>query len=134
MKKKTFIFTGILFIAATLMSFTYTKKIVNDLAPQQMKFEIPSEVKTIINNKCFDCHNSTSKNKKGKMKLNFDNLSALKIHKLIGKLDNIYETVEEGEMPPKKAIAKYPDLKLTSEEIETIKNWVNKEIKTLSGE
>lgn len=134
MKAKSIILIVIVFAAATFMSFKYTEKFVDDSAPQSAAFSMPDNVKTIIDNKCYDCHSTGSKNKKGKMKLNFDKLSSLKVYKLVGKLDNISETVTEGEMPPKKAVAKYPDLKLTQEEITTLSSWADQYIEKLSGE
>ena len=134
MKTANIILIAILFSAMTFLSFRYSNEFVNDAAPQNVKFEIPENVKAIIDNKCYDCHSSESNNKKGKMKLNFDKLGSLKVYKLVGKLDNISEEVTEGEMPPKKAIEKYPQLKLTQDEINTLSKWANEYIDKYSGE
>ncbi len=134
MKKQGVIFIAILFMSVTLLSFKYTRKFVNDATPQHKGLNIPENVKVIIDNKCYDCHNNKSKSKKAKTKLNFDKLPSLKTHKLIGKLDNISEVVTEGDMPPEKAVKKYPQLKLTKKEVTTLKNWADNYIKELSGE
>jgi uncharacterized membrane protein len=134
MKAKVIILIAILFTATAFMSFKYTEKFVNDSAPQGAAFTIPAKIKTIIDNKCYDCHNNNSKSKKGKMKLNFDKLNALKIYKLVGKLDNISEAVTDGDMPPKKAIEKYPDLKLTKDEISALSGWADNYVEKFSGE
>ena len=132
--KKAMLFISLLFAAVTFMSFSVTKQIVNDTYPGNEKFVMPDNVKAIIDNKCYDCHHSGSRNMKGKMKLKFDKLADLKTHKLVGKLDNIAEAVEEGDMPPKKAIKKYPELKLTQEEAKTLVDWANGIIKEVTGE
>ncbi len=81
------------------------------------------EVKSIIDNKCYGCHNSESKNTKGKKKLSFDKLDELSIYKQIGKYEGIHETITEGEMPPEKFLAKYPDKALTDKEKEALLSW-----------
>jgi len=134
MKTKPLTLIIIFFVITTLMSFKYSEKFVLDYYPQSQQLIIPDHVKTIIDQKCYDCHNTHSKSKKGKMKLNFDKLNNLKIYKLVGKLDNIAETVTEGEMPPKKAIEENPSLKLTKDEISAINSWANKYIEKFTGE
>ncbi len=132
--KKIILLSALLFAAATFMSISATEDILNNTIPGNEKYIVPEDVQTIIDNKCFDCHNSDSKNMKGKMKLKFDKMADLKTHKLIGKLDNIAESVTEGEMPPKKTIKKYPDMKLTPEEAKTLADWANGLIKDIAGE
>ena len=81
------------------------------------------EVKGIIDNKCYGCHNSESRNKKGRKKLSFDTLKDLSTYKQIGKYEGILETVLESEMPPEKYIAKHADKALTSNEKEVLIAW-----------
>jgi len=132
--KKIILISAIFFVAATLMSISATENILNNTIPGNEKYVVPDDVQAIIDNKCFDCHNSQSKNMKGKMKLKFDKMQDLKVHKLIGKLDNIAESVTEGDMPPKKTIKKYPDMKLTPQEVKTLSDWANGIIKDIAGE
>ncbi|MCK5908137.1 MAG: heme-binding domain-containing protein [Flavobacteriales bacterium] len=82
-----------------------------------------NEAKAIIENKCYGCHNSESKNKKGRKKLSFDTMDELSVYKQIGKYEGIHETILESEMPPKKFLAKYPDKALTSNEKEVLIAW-----------
>jgi hypothetical protein len=132
--KKIILISALFFVAATLMSISATENILNNTIPGNEKYVVPDDVQAIIDNKCFDCHNSQSKNMKGKMKLKFDKMQDLKVHKLIGKLDNIAESVTEGDMPPKKTIKKYPDMKLTPQEVKTLSDWANGIIKDIAGE
>ena len=92
-------------------------------SPPEEKFSIPEEINSILDNKCFGCHNTESTNDKAKEKLLIDKLSDLSKAKLVSKLDGIAETVGKNEMPPEKFLAKYPDKKLTNEETEQVENW-----------
>jgi hypothetical protein len=89
----------------------------------QEKFTIPEGINSILDNKCFGCHNSESTNDKAKEKLLIDQLPELSKAKLVAKLDGIAETIGKNEMPPEKFLAKYPDKKLTSEEAKQLKDW-----------
>ncbi len=95
------------------------KKIVSS------RFSVPDNVKEIIFNHCYDCHWSHSKNIKGKGKLKFDAFDKYKKAKVIGKLQDIADEVEEGKMPPKKAVKKYPHLKLSKEDAKILIDWAN---------
>ncbi len=132
--KKIILLSAMLFTAAIFVSISATEDIVNNTIPGNEKYVVPENVQAIIDNKCFDCHSTKSKNLKAKMKLKFDKMAHLKTHKLLGKLDNIAESVTEGDMPPKKAIKKYPDLKLTAEEVKTLSDWSNGLISKIAGE
>jgi len=132
--KKIILLSAVLFAAAIFVSISATEDIVNNTIPGNEKYVVPEDVQSIIDNKCFDCHNSDSKNMKGKMKLKFDKMSQLKTHRLLAKLDNISEAVGEGKMPPKKAIKKYPDLKLTADEAKTLSDWSKGLISKIAGE
>ncbi len=132
--KKIILLSGMLFLAAIFMTISATEDIVNNTISDNNKYHVPENVQAIIKNKCFDCHNSHSKNMKGKMKLKLDKMANLKTHKLIGKLDNIAEAVTEGDMPPKKTVKKYPEMKLTKEEAKTISDWAQGLIKEIAGE
>lgn len=96
-----------------------------------LNVEMPENVKAIVDNKCYGCHNTESKNEKGAKKLSFDKLSDLKKVKQIAKLDEIHETVVEAKMPPKKFLAKYPDKALTDEEKEILTSWAKSESEKL---
>lgn len=98
--------------------------------PQDETIVIPDDVQEVIDNSCFGCHHSDSKNKKAKMKLKFDELGSLKTHKLVGKLQKIGEEVHEGKMPPKKFNQRFPDKVPTMEQKELLINWAEKTAKS----
>lgn len=97
-----------------------------------VKVSTSDEVKGIIESKCYGCHNSESKNKKGKKKLSFDKLDELSIYKQIGKYEGIHETITEGEMPPEKFLAKHPNKALTDQEKKTLLYWAASKGKELA--
>ena len=114
--------TGFLFIRATINS-TPTEVNTN---PQVPGFEIPQDVQAVIDNSCYGCHNSDSRNEKGKKKLQFDKLGELSKAKLAGKLTSISEVITDGDMPPKKVLADHPDMALTDETGKTLTGWAKR--------
>jgi mono/diheme cytochrome c family protein len=86
-------------------------------------FEIPENINAIFKNSCYGCHNSESKNEKGREKLMIDELTNLKKGKLAAKLNKIAEITAEGEMPPEKFLNKYPDKALSEEDAKTLIEW-----------
>ncbi len=106
-----------------LMSFTNKNKAVKTYELSEVNYTVPNDVQEIINNSCYGCHNSDSKSKKGKMKLNFDKMSTMKIGKRVGKLNKIHGVVEENDMPPKKFLKKYPEKALNEEDSKKLASW-----------
>ncbi len=92
--------------------------------------EIPDNVQQIINKSCYDCHNSSSSNKKAIKEFNFDKLNFLKKQQAIVEWDKVTASIIDGEMPPKKFNKKHPDKRLTMTDKQVLTNW----IKTLSEE
>ena len=121
-------------IGLVFMNFTTVEEVESKSSPVPVTIEIPDNVQEIIDNSCFGCHNSDSKNTKGKKKLQFDNLNDLKTHKVIGKLTDVAETVVEHDMPPKKFLTKYPDRALSAEQVEIVSKWASDTAKSLAGE
>jgi len=50
-------------------------------------------------------------------------LQAMDDMDLLTKMDEILEVLEEGKMPPEKAIERYPEIELTEEEVVQLKAW-----------
>lgn len=113
------VITGFLFIRASLVQ---SPEEMNK-NPQVSGFEIPQDVQAVIDNSCYGCHNSDSRNEKGKKKLEFDKLGELSKAKLAGKLTSISEVITDGDMPPKKVVADHPEMALTEETGKTLSGW-----------
>jgi mono/diheme cytochrome c family protein len=97
-----------------------TNKPVADPHPADF---LPANVKAVVDQKCYGCHNANSKNDKGKAKLDWDALSKLKKAKRVAAMDKIAEVLEKGEMPPKKFLDFKPEAKLSESDMATLKEW-----------
>ncbi len=131
MKKQFIALITIVAVGFFFMNFTIQTE-ENSSLGKKTNFEIPENIQGIIDNSCYGCHHTDSKNEKGKKKLDFDKLADLKTYKLVGKLADISETVVEGDMPPKKAVKKYPELKLSDEDKATLGDWAKSTAEELS--
>ena len=74
----------------------------NDSNSGAEDLNIPENVKSVLDNKCFGCHNAEAKSDKAKDKLLLDKLGDLSKAKLVAKLGDIAEVAGEGSMPPEK--------------------------------
>ena len=131
MKKHFPAFVAVIAIGFFFLNFTIQTE-DGALPVDKTEFEIPDNIQQIVDQSCFGCHNTESNNDKAKKKLLFDELAKLKTHKLVGKLADISDVVTEGEMPPEKAVTKYPSLKLSDEDRNILKNWANKTAEKLT--
>jgi hypothetical protein len=120
MKKQTFIFMAVILIAITgLSSLTFFKNHRLEIT----SVEMPENVKAVIDNKCFGCHNVESTSDKAKEKLLFDGLDELSKVELVGTLGDIEKVLDEDKMPPEKFLEKKPEMKLTADEKLVLKEW-----------
>ena len=87
--------------------------------------EMPSNIKAILENSCTGCHNSESKNTKGKKKLDFDNFNNGKytVGKQIAKLNGIVKILSKSQMPPKNFLKKFPDRALSVDDNKALSKW-----------
>lgn len=125
MKKNLLIYAAVAVSFLVFSAFQFINTSNNLSEPGGEKLSIPEDISTIIDKSCFGCHNSDSKNDKGKKKLMIDKLGDLSSAKLVGKLGDISEVIENKDMPPEKFLAKYPDNALTEEEAKKLKDWAD---------
>ena len=112
---------------------------------------IPANVQVLLKNACYDCHSNAtvypwfskvqpmgwllaSHIKKGKSKLNFDELGTYRPRKLKSKLKEIKSEIEDGSMPLKSYTLLHRDALLSDDERQLIINWVEKTSDSLSIE
>ena len=105
-------------------------------------YNVPSKVQSILKTSCYDCHsNNTSYPwyskiqpvkwwladhvNSGKRHLNFDEFNSYSREKKLEKLDEIVETIKEGEMPLTSYTVIHQDAKLSALDVSEIKKWVN---------
>lgn len=103
----------------------------------------PTDVLEIMKTTCFDCHSSKTVypwyNKitpvnywlaehieDGKKHLDFSNWSAYSLKKKEHKMDELYEEVEEGEMPLNSYTWTHAEANLTQEQINAVVTWAKK--------
>ena len=126
--------TILLSILPVMAIFLFIAAYEPTTVPEETEMEWPEEVVAALNKACYDCHTSESGNVKAKGKLNFSKWEEYKLTKKVGKLDGIKETVESGDMPPKKYLGKYPDKALTEEEVKLVTEWADAEMDKLMEE
>ena len=86
-------------------------------------FVYPATVKTVIDNKCYGCHSVKGKSDDAKKAVMWDSIPNLEKGKLIAKLNNIINVLNDGSMPPEDVVKKYPDAKLLLKERKILKDW-----------
>ncbi len=116
-----------------------TVKSPNDIA---MVYNVPDNVRTIINKACNDCHSNNTRYpwynniqpvawwlhhhvQEGKGELNFNEFATYPLRKQYHKLEEVTEQVKEGEMPLVSYTLIHTNAKLTDQEKQTLTNWAN---------
>ena len=123
--KRNFLFVLVVLLFASFM----VSAAENPTESKAVK--MPDNVKAIIDKSCFGCHNTDSKNDKGKEKLNLSTFDTLTKNKMIATYKGMAEVVEENEMPPAKFLEKNPDKKLSDADKKILIDWANNEAKAL---
>ncbi len=122
-------------LALSVVSFTGMDSSPSAQSPSDAaSFEMPANVKAIIDNSCYGCHNSNSNSMKAKMKLKFDKMPHMRTGKLVGKLSKISKMIKKGKMPPKKFLENYHDKALSVAQANTLTSWADGLAQKLSGE
>jgi len=120
MKTRNLLFPVLLILIAILFQsniFLDVNSKINE------SIDIPENVKSVLDNKCFGCHNVDGKSDKAKKKLLLDKLDDLSKAKLIATLGGIGEVTSEGSMPPEKFLEQKPEAKLTEDEQKLLAEW-----------
>lgn len=94
---------------------------------KKLDLRFPDDVTKILTASCFDCHTAGAKSEKAVNKLNFSSWNELTTPKKIHKLDEISEEIMTGSMPPEKYLARFPEKKLSAEQITLLNKWVKDE-------
>jgi hypothetical protein len=112
------LFAFLLFSGAKVLRY-------NDPHPQfqDQVLQYPENIRTIIDNKCFGCHNPEGGSQDAKDALMWDDLPGLSRGQQVGTLDEIIEVLDEGIMPPEQMVEMNPDAALTDEELQALRSW-----------
>lgn len=139
MKKKIYWVLAILILGFALMQFITPKKIPN--SPAKNLSNVPAAVNNVIRNSCYDCHSSQtnlrwfdkltpanflvfSHIEEGRKVLNFSNFDSLSMAMQNATLYFALNKVLSGEMPLPAYAAVHPETKLSSEEIQLLKDYL----------
>lgn len=86
---------------------------------------IPDSIQQIFEKSCIECHNSNSKNKRSRKKLEFDRLMNFKTYQIVGKMVDVAEVIVRNDMPPRRFVKKHPEKALTYKDRQLLVKWVN---------
>jgi cytochrome c551/c552 len=108
-----------------LLFFQASQKPETDKHPSLdlMATDMPANVKAVVEQKCYGCHNADSKNEKAKKKLDWDFFESEKKSKQLATMSKINEVLVEGDMPPAKFLENKPEGKLSDEQKATLLEW-----------
>ncbi|MGE5406460.1 MAG: hypothetical protein ACM3NR_02010 [Methanosarcina sp.] len=82
-----------------------------------------SDVKKVVDAKCYGCHSIQGKSQKAKDKLMWDSLPGLPKRKMVSTLGNIVDELEKNDMPPEEFLKKFPDAALVGNQKEILTSW-----------
>lgn len=108
-----------------LLFFQASQKPETDKHPSLdlMDTDMPANVKAVVEQKCYGCHNADSKNEKAKKKLDWDFFESEKKSKQLATMSKINEVLVEGDMPPAKFLENKPEGKLSDEQKTILLEW-----------
>ena len=137
------ILVGLLLLTVIMQTLQPTRNISegpfeNDISKV---YAIPTDVQNVLTQKCYDCHSNNthypwyihiqpigwwmaSHIKEAKDDLNFNEFKTYNQKRAAHKLEELVEVVEDGSMPIKSYLWIHADAKVTAEETQAIKNWV----------
>lgn len=98
---------------------------------EDAKIELPDNIKAIVDMKCIGCHKPDSRNDKAKEKLQWVKLPEMNLEEQKDFIAEMFEVMEDGAMPPEKALERRPEMKLTDEETKAFIEWLEVEEKKL---
>lgn len=147
MKTSSLIKTGAGFIALFLIviQFFDTDKNIATVPSDnaiEKHYQVPVHVLGLLKTSCYDCHSNTTTYpwynniqpvkwwladhvNSGKRHLNFDEFNSYSKEKKLKKLDEVAETIREGEMPLTSYTVVHQNAKLTDTQKSEIEQWVN---------
>ncbi|WP_039927052.1 heme-binding domain-containing protein [Leptospira vanthielii] len=110
--------------------------------PVTSEIQTTPEIKEVLKRSCYDCHSNETiwpkysyifpasllishHVEEGRGELNFSEFGLLAERKQNKKIYEVWEQVDEGEMPPKDYLLLHPSAKLSDKEKEILKVWAD---------
>lgn len=150
MKTSSLIKTGAGFIVLFLIAIQFfdTDKNIAAVPSEnaiEKHYQVPGHVQGLLKTSCYDCHSNTTAYpwyntiqpvkwwladhvNSGKRHFNFDDFNSYSREKKLKKLDEVTETIREGEMPLTSYTVVHQKAKLSNTQKSEIEQWV-KEVK-----
>lgn len=135
----------VLLLAFVVIQFFQPEKNRGEVSANHIlkKEKVPENIKTILQNACFDCHSNQTNylwyhkiapvswmvNKHivdGKDELNFSEWGKLDIYDKIGTLEKICRDVKRKKMPIKAYITMHKKAKLSDKQVDSLCGWTEK--------
>lgn len=132
----------VLLVVLVIIQFIRPEKNVSGLSDNDISkaYPVPSNVKTILNEACMDCHSNTTaypwysniqpvawwlKNHvdEGKGHLNFNEFTKYRLYRQYHKLEEIDEVITSGEMPMNSYTWMHPKAKLDESQKDILISW-----------
>ena len=123
MKTTTWTTAAIMVAGVILLQGSRIMKNNDQASVYDAAFVYPANVKTVIDNKCYGCHSIKGRSDDAKEALMWDSVPNLEKGKLVAKLNDMIDVLNDGSMPPEDVVKKYPDAKLLDEERKILKDW-----------
>jgi hypothetical protein len=123
MKTSVKVFLMVLLPVALFVQARYAGDSGVKNAGKQTAIGTPDNVKAVIDNKCYMCHSTKGRSQEARDHLMWDSIPLYPKAKLIAKLDDIIDVLDDGKMPPKKMVEMNPDAALSPEELLALRNW-----------
>ncbi len=131
------IIAALLIVAFIGIQFTYIER---SNPPITGEIDAPAQVKEIMRRSCYDCHSNESvwpwysyiapaswlvadDVSEGRAELNFSEWSSYDDKKKRKKIKEIWEEVEEGEMPQWYYVLMHPEARLSDADKKTLRDW-----------
>lgn len=140
--KKKWLLIGIVLLLVVMQAFQPSLNRGSASGPADITkvVSVPADVSGILKQSCYDCHSNHTTYpwydriapvswwvadhiKEGKLELNFTEFASYSAKKQAKKLEEIAETVQEGEMPLKSYLIMHGDAKLTEAQKKTLVDW-----------
>jgi hypothetical protein len=132
----------ILYLLLSVFLLLQLFPVPRDNPPVTSEITTSEEVKHILKRSCYDCHSNetvwpfysyvfpvsylvTNHVQEGRDELNFSEFGSLAERKQKKKIYEVWEQVDEGEMPPKDYLLLHPSANLSEKDKEILKNWAN---------
>lgn len=142
--KRVLIGLGVLFIAIQVIRPAKTNPEVDETKTLQANSQINPQVAAIFERACNDCHSSKTTwpwytqvapvswyvirhVNQGRKELNFSDWGKYEAKRMVRKLQEICEQVEQGKMPIKNYVLLHPDAALSDADRQAICDWAKQE-------